>query len=259
MRTTLVTLLALLMTGCVTSNAVDFEGRDENVAFPTGRISFLIADAGPKDVGVRVESGGTDPSNRGWKLTLDGEVSRGEGSFDQRLAATETLQLHDVRYSGPSEARGRFALTAGSIHAHGHGFVNPHIAFDVFGGLAVSDMQVRVSGTQVTVPGGVAATTRVRDRTNRTALGPEVGVGMSIYPVPQARIYGRASYHFGVHAGDETELQRFEAGVSVEPAPGVSVFGAWRLWRYRADEGGSFHTDVEVDAQGPAFGLEFAF
>ncbi|MCA8960724.1 MAG: hypothetical protein KDC38_09435, partial [Planctomycetes bacterium] len=163
------------------------------------------------------------------------------------LTATEQLTLHDVTFAGPREMRGRFGLTVGSIHAHGHAFANPHLAFDFLGGVAVTDMQA------------VASSNGARDRSRRTAFGPELGVGISIYPIPFTRIYGRALYQFGLHAGDETELQKLEAGAAVELLESLTVFGAWRLWRYRADEGGAFHTDVDIDAQGPVIGVEFDF
>ncbi|MEM7261809.1 MAG: hypothetical protein AAF488_07430 [Planctomycetota bacterium] len=254
-----------LLSGCIsissggagpTFRRVDFEGSDNNVFQPTMRASFLVADSAPLPGQFANETGetrreGRKYADRGWRLSIDGELAYGRGNFDQTLdssgGVTDQLQLADITYNGPSEVRGEVRLTTASIQAHGQGFVNPHLAFDLMAGLALTDLHAQTSSAGV------------KDRAHRTAFGPQLGVGISVYPVHYARIYGLVSYHLGAHAGDETELQRYEAGIEGTVLPGVALFGGWRLWRYRADRGGSFHTDVDVDLMGPTLGVLFSF
>lgn len=93
---------------------------------------------------------------------------------------------------------------------------------------------------------------------NVNRYGPMIGGVLSIEVAPRVTLYGRGTFMYLIP--DATSGQA-ETGVRLGISDNVHAFGAWRHWRYRLENltGSTEITDIDIKAEGLAFGLELVF
>ena len=216
-------LLAASILAACSSQTTVIEGSDTSVFSPSVRLAVPLA-------------------NEGMALELD--VAHGEGDFDQRLGAGESVRLEDVTFSGPGTVRLEADLTrvyggARFTHMEENG-----LGFSVHGGLSLSllDATAQMGG--------------VKDSTDVDSLGLALGIEPFLQLNDTWRLYGQVLFLPGI-AGDyeEVELTEIDLGIAMRAFEHVELVLGWRRFEYEAEATGGVDSDLDIVLSGPHVSL----
>ena len=97
----------------------------------------------------------------------------------------------------------------------------------------------------------------IRSRSSTFSLGPQMGYDLIIDPASWLDFYGRASMTIGFPY-DSISFGAVETGITVKPAPNLSLFGGWRLIEYRQDDEIS-GAGITMRLSGPMVGVHLEY
>ena len=235
--TTFFYLGLLSSAGCAIPN-VDVEAEDTSVFFSGGRVSWSPSAvpevAGKEEVAPPREN----------TISVDFDVSYGEGVGAQTLTSGQILVIDGVVFRGPEDLVVGFDLMRVSLDARLAIPVRPKFSAEVFAGLEHSalDLSVRSGSLPPSQTGGVDV----------TAIGPMVGGALVWRPAESLRLSAEGRLGVGFSSQVEVvDLKSFELGITAFPFGPIGFFAGWRTTSYEADDGNLLESGVDVTLSGP--------
>ncbi len=238
---TLLGLASTTITACYSTSSEDLQGKDDDVVFPTLRVSWEAIR--PEKAGFVTEIPAEAEGVQG-SLAVDFDLTYGEAKSSQDLKAGERFRMDDLDVTGPARVSHDYDMWAWSFAARGGFWVNGFFGFEGIGGFAFQHLDIEAkSGGQ-----------RVGD--DEIYGGPLFGAQLSLNPFSWFTLFARGSITFGF-LEDLYNLTSAETGISLTPHDRVSVFGGWRWWDLEVDRSGE--ADIELEMSGPVFGVHVHF